>query len=250
MSEPNFSTNSKPNHLLLGIVIGIFVIVTIIGSIFIGATRAINPAAVYNMVAFIVIMIWMCILTAYFIWALGFYNINFGLANSEWDKIYHAKEQRRKGEPYNEKDLADEPIENPYKTDTFGLPTGTVRGMIAFTLLFGAIALLVASLSPQNQLKPNSFLVDQFEFFKTAFLMMIAFYFGARSLEILKGKPSTADAANPDVPIVPETVAYKDTSDSDAKPEEAPQVKVNVAGNITTIPVITQVKDPMAFNEK
>jgi hypothetical protein len=36
-----------------------------------------------------------------------------------------------------------------------------------------------------SEIKENSFIVDNFDFIKTAFLMMIAFYFGHKSLELI-----------------------------------------------------------------
>lgn len=86
--------------------------------------------------------------------------------------------------------------------------------------------------------------------------MMIAFYFGSRSLEFLKGKTGSSPALSSDQnssevssDLSSDKTIYTDKPDSDQKPEEAPKIKVAVAGNVTTIPMITQVKDPMAFNE-
>ncbi|MFA6401115.1 MAG: hypothetical protein WCX31_05745 [Salinivirgaceae bacterium] len=244
----NFVLNKKNDHGLLILIALVFLVITIIGSVLLYDAKI--PGSVYNLIAFIIITLWMCIFTVYFVWALHFYNINFGLTQGEWEQIEQSKQQRRDGQTFNDNDLAGEPLENPYKTETFGLPNGTVRGMIAFTLLFGAIALLIASFSPQNQLNPNTLLVDQFDFFKTAFLMMIAFYFGSRSLEFLKGKPAP----------IPTPVKGKDPLTTDAagvvqpaptaeNPEPIPNIQVSVAGNVSSVPMITQVKDPMAFNE-
>ena len=118
-----------------------------------------------------------------------------GKTNEEWAKIKEAKNNRTKGLPYDQKDIDDEPKYNPYKDETFGLPSGTVRGMIAFTLLFGAIAMLIVSFGMDKETLAGSLLLDEFEFFKTAFLMMIAFYFGSRSLQYLKsdGKATVTD---------------------------------------------------------
>ena len=102
-------------------------------------------------------------------------------------KSIRPRKIKRQGNFYNQDDINAEPEYNPYKDETFGMPNGTVRGMIAFSLLFGAISLLVVSFGMTNEIDPNSLFWDQYEFFKTAFLMMIAFYFGSRSLQYFRG---------------------------------------------------------------
>lgn len=126
--------------------------------------------------------------------------------------------------------------------------------MIAFTLLFGAIAILVANLAPNSSLGANSLLVDQYDFFKTAFLMMIAFYFGARSLEFLKGN-SANPANSQQKPNISAADTAEATNSSDNNTEtnienntpQPPKIKVSVQGNVTTIPMISHIKDPMSF---
>ena len=61
--------------------------------------------------------------------------------------------------------------------------------MIAFSLLFGGISLLVASMGTE-EINPElmQLRIQQFEFFETAFLMMIAFYFGDRSLRYFRDR--------------------------------------------------------------
>jgi len=171
---------------LISVLVFVFIIVIVYGTTNILADSKYADGNIYKAIGFIVLMVWTCIFLCYFVWALYFYNFNLGLTNDEWQKIYEAKNNRTKGLPYSQEDIDDEPQYNPYKDETFGLPSGTVRGMIAFTLLFGAIALLLVSFGMSNELQAGSFFYDQFEFFKTAFLMMIAFYFGSRSLQYLK----------------------------------------------------------------
>jgi len=65
-------------------------------------------------------------------------------------------------------------------------PTETIRGIIALTLLVGAVSLFIYSMDRDTVVEKQDFFYDSFEFFKTAFLMMIAFYFGGRSLEVLR----------------------------------------------------------------
>lgn len=139
----------------------------------------------FEAIGLIISIIWATIFLRYFVWALYYYNINYGLTDNDWKRILKARDRRDKGELVTEEQL-EAPQYNPYRSQTFGLPPGTVRGMIAFTLLFGAISMLVVSMGADGELDNNSFFWDHFEFFKTAFLMMIAFYFGDRSLKYLQ----------------------------------------------------------------
>lgn len=146
---------------------------------------------IFKALGLLVVVIWAVIFLRYFVWAIYFYNINYGLTDKDWERILKARERRTNGELVDDEELS-APKSNPFRSQTFGLPTGTVRGMIAFTLLFGAIAMVIASLGEEGQIDPNSFYWDHFEFFKTAFLMMIAFYFGDRSLKYLQNRSNAA----------------------------------------------------------
>lgn len=124
-------------------------------------------------------VVWTVVFLRYFMWSVYYYNINYGLTDNDWAKIF---EKREKGLPESE---INAPKQNPYRDETFGLPSGTVRGMIAFTLLFGGLALLLASMDMKSEITGSGYYADHFEFFKTAFLMMIAFYFGDSSMKYL-----------------------------------------------------------------
>lgn len=238
------------SYWLIGLVIIIFAIITLLGILGIVAGDTCASCVVYNALGFVVIMLWSCIFVSYFIWASYFYNINFGISDKEWKKIEQAKNNRSEGKQFDPEDIEDEPQYNPYNDETFGLPPGTVRGMIAFTLLFGAIALLIVSFGMNNEIEPGNFFRDQFEFFKTAFLMMIAFYFGARSLKYLKGEqirtPLNKKRSQPKEPSAGEPVVA---------PASPPQKEIvvidssNPMGEVATeegiIPPIMPI-DPMA----
>ncbi len=240
--------NKKPPKLIIASVI-LFTIILIVFSCLFNKQQSI-----YKIIAIDIIMLWLGIFVTYFIWALYFYNFNYGISQGEWDKIQAAKEARRKGETYNLHDINEEPKYNPYKEQTFGFPGGTVRGMIAFTLLFGALALLIVSFDPTLFDNQQSFFFEQFEFYKTAFLMMIAFYFGSRSLEYLrnKSKPTDAKIDEPGEPTeVVAEIEAKETETSSESPNEAPvantpKIEVNVDGNVSKIPMITHINDPMS----
>jgi len=131
-----------------------------------------------------IIISWLVVLVAYYAWALYFYNINYGWSEDDWLRF-------RKEKGNNPVITEDEPVANPHKEETLGLPPGTVRGTVALTLLIGGTAMTIAALSFGDRLKDNELLIDNFDFFKKAFLMMIAFYFGTKSLEILQKDKTT-----------------------------------------------------------
>lgn len=188
-----------------------------------------NP---YQAIALIIVLIWCVIFLRYFVWAVYHYNINFGLTDEDWDKIYKAREDKELGISVAE-GAPEEPLYNPYRSQTFGLPPGTVRGMIAFTLLFGAIALTVVSMGMKSELNENAFFWDHFEFFKTAFLMMVAFYFGDRSLKYLSKRWPRQSSA---IRRKKDETASDDVQEDDESFEEEDQEFAEDTGQPTSIP--------------
>lgn len=167
----------KMNKALLGIAIGFGVLIVIALITIIVKLFTSNVQHFYSLIALAIMVVWFGILMGYYTWAIYFYNINLGLTDEDWAEIRERKKYNPEG--------VDEPKENPNINQTLGLPTGTVRGTVALTLLIGGLGMTIAALGMDNELPANSFLVDNFDFFKTAFLMMIAFYFGNKSLEML-----------------------------------------------------------------
>lgn len=139
----------------------------------------------FKAASLVFLLVWLVVFVRYFLWAVYHYNVNYGLSIKDWENIEEAKERFKNGETVLASEL-EEPKFNPYRSQTFGVPPGTVRGMLAFTLLFGAISILIASMGMEQVDLENSLIRDQFEFFKTAFLMMMAFYFGDKSLRFLQ----------------------------------------------------------------
>jgi len=165
----------------------------------------------YSVMAISIIILWIAVLIAYYAWAIYFYNINLGLTDSDWEKI---EVSRTTDSPMADRE------DNPNALESLGLPPGTVRGTIALTMLVGALAMTLVLFGEGNRIKDNEIFVDNFDFFKTAFLMMIAFYFGQKSLEYLlpkKDAPQTtptktdADPAKPAIPIGATTTAKTDS---------------------------------------
>jgi hypothetical protein len=157
---------------------------------------------IYSTIGIGLIIVWIGIMVLYYSWAIYFYNVNMGLTDNDWKKI----EDSGNTDPSVKNRVA-----NPEKGESLGLPSGTIRGTIALTVLVGGLALFIASLGRNNVLKENQVLVDFFDFFKSAFLMMIAFYFGAKSLELMVSPKQKAE---------PKTDVNPDTDNPDAKPEK------------------------------
>ncbi len=180
--------SKKPPHvqIILGITVFILII-SVVGTMYLLD----SGLGVFTAIGFLVLMVWINVFLGYFIWATYFYNLNYGVSQGVWAKIEEEKKKKGEGKPYDPDTLGDEPLYNPYGDQTFGLPPGTVRGMIAFSLLFGGTALLLVNFGVESELEANSIFRDQFEFFKTAFLMMVAFYFGSRSLKYLTDSKET-----------------------------------------------------------
>lgn len=145
----------------------------------------ITTGDIFRATAVIFLLVWLVVFLRYFLWAVYHYNVNYGISITDWEKIDDAKQRLKNGDRVLKSELR-EPQFNPYRSQTFGIPRGTVRGMLAFTLLFGAISILIASMGMDRVDLENSLIRDQFEFFKTAFLMMMAFYFGDKSLRFLQ----------------------------------------------------------------
>src|SRR6266480_44292 len=113
----------------------------------------------------------------------------------------------------------DEPPGNPYQEDSFGLPPGTIRGILALT------ALIMFVLVEGVNLHSPASLEGQFDGMVTVFEMVVAFYFGSRAVEALKATtaeptskngaasmPATVETASPGsrASVVPATAAPLD----------------------------------------
>ena len=180
------------NYLFIGLM-GFIELIIFCAIIFITVRLIKGPGdELYNLFAMGILLIWFGILVGYYAWAVYFYNINLGLTNEDWDEI---REKKR----YAPDDV-NVPDKNPHSEETFGLPPGTIRGSLALSLMVGGISMTIAGFGMENMVSENAFLVDNFDFFKTAFLMMIAFYFGHKSLELMGYKSQKTYSRNQDTP--------------------------------------------------
>jgi hypothetical protein len=204
----------------------------------------------YQIIGMAMVILWSCVFLGYFIWAIYFYNINYGITEDEWEKIKEEKRKKNTGQFYAQGVLDEEPVYNPYENETFGLPPGTVRGMIAFTLLFGGLAMLIVSIGFKNEMEEGTVFHDHYEFFKTAFTMMIAFYFGSRALDALKGNTTPDGRKGRNIrSVVTEFTSSSENTPESANSEETTtqpaHAKVQLPVKDTTTGETVEMKDPM-----
>lgn len=193
----------------------------------------VNPN-LFSFISVSLIIGWLGILLAYYAWAIYFYNINLGYTNEDWAKI---KKKRAEAETLQKLGEVEGimtykiPADNPYKDETFGLPNGTVRGTIALSLLVGGFSLLILSQNPA--IYEQAEVVEKYlEYFKTAFLMMIAFYFGSQSLKFFKSPSVVAEENKPEIIKPPITVLSPETQKDtfiQQKAYSSPQTTANIS---------------------
>lgn len=176
-----------------------------------------QATSLFTLLPLVLVFGWLGLLTGYLAWCTHFYNYNFGRSEAFWNKfvarcIDAEAEGRTENDVYNE--LA-APRQNPYAAETFGIPPGTVRGSIALTILVAGLGLLIALIGGN---RPGE---NYFEFFETAFLMVVAFYFGTKGLSILQGDTKTVPNAAPEPTPMPGGPAFEYSGDA------APSVDVN-----------------------
>ena len=112
--------------------------------------------------------------------------------------------------------------QNPYKDDTLGMPTGTIRAFLTLTLLIAnCLVLYVSVYAP-----PSAAYAQRTEFIATAFLMMIAFYFGSRAVDVFKSREDTRRKSvqqNSVDPYQASTVYARSAPPPSPKPAVAPR---------------------------
>lgn len=198
----------------------------------------------YQNLAVFIIVSWLAVLIIYYSWAIGFYNVNYGWTNEDWRRL----EEQKKTDPSA---AGREPQGNPNQTETLGLPNGTIRGTIAVSLLVGGLAMMIASMSFRDSLKPNEYFIDNFEFFKTAYLMMIAFYFGNKSLELLKGRKQILGGGDTTTTESPtESQAGSEKNTPAWQPTEAKKIMAAAAApKASAVPQSTETEPPATIEK-
>ncbi len=186
----NKSADAVHWRSIIYMVFGFFTMLLIVGA----AIKLFSDENILKHIGAAIIISWIVVLLGYYVWAIYFYNVNFGWQESDW------KRNEEKAEHAGVIVTDDEPTENPHGRDSLGLPPGTVRGTIALTVLVTGMAITVSALSFPDRYNGNELIIDHFDFFKQAFLMMIAFYFGTKGLEILQGSTRSGVLHKPDAP--------------------------------------------------
>lgn len=202
----------------------------------------VGDISIYSFAAIAIFMVWLCLVVGYLAWGIYFYNINLGLTDESWADIKRrqqlADSMREAGQTPDF--TVQKPDDNPYQKQTLGLPNGTIRGIIALTLLVGAVSLFIYSMDRDTVVEKQDFFYDSFEFFKTAFLMMIAFYFGGRSLEVLRTGtvggfiPRFGNKKTTEIPC-PEEVT--DNTPASDPPTEIPSIVAPLVTDEPSVPV-------------
>lgn len=175
-NSKNQDENKIHSKSMIYMIIGYIMLLIVIGAI----TVSLGDDAFFKHIGATIIISWIVVLLGYYVWAIYFYNVNYGWQEKDWTD-YKKKKDRGL-------DAGEAPERNPHERDSLGLPPGTIRGTISLTILVGGLAVTIKALSYPEQYEGNTLIVDHFEFFKEAFLMVIAFYFGTKGLEALQNK--------------------------------------------------------------
>lgn len=130
----------------------------------------------FNLAASVLVS-WILTVICFYIWAIYYFHIHLAVGEDELNHLDAQSQDLGKAVAFGNKLL-----KNPHLGETLGLPKGTIRGTMALSLLIAGLSLLIASLEMDQTFDANSLFVDNYEFIKTAFLMVIAFYFGHKSI--------------------------------------------------------------------
>lgn len=179
------------NYKLVVLIIGYLILIGVLTSI-IAFFR--NPDQFFFNLSAAIMLSWIITLIIFYIWAIYYFHIHLAVEDGEQENAAQEDDKTVA--------VGDKLLKNPHLGETLGLPKGTIRGTIALSLLIAGLALLIASFEMNQTYNANSLFIDNFEFIKTAFLMVIAFYFGHKSLDAISnrnqgvyrsGKPSTTN---------------------------------------------------------
>ena len=138
------------------------------------------PEQFFFNLASAIMLSWIITIIIFYIWAMYYFHIHLAVEDEE--------DEATPNDAAPAVALGNKLLKNPHLGETLGLPKGTIRGTIALSLLIAGLALLIASFEMNQTYNANSLFVDNFEFIKTAFLMVIAFYFGSKSISAISNR--------------------------------------------------------------
>ncbi len=141
--------------------------------------------------SFWVIGIWLFIVVVLLVVLFVRYHFYGGLPRKQYNSLV---EEIKNDASIPSGEKAEHYPRNTYHDQTLGLPKGTVRGLLTLTLLVANCLVLYVSTyaPPGSQYKNNT------EFITTAFLMMIAFYFGSKAVDVFKAREKTRRKTMPE----------------------------------------------------
>ena len=130
------------------------------------------------------LLLWLVGSFALILFGLYYFNFTAGLGRKKYHELMRLIDEDDTI-PFDEK--ANRYPQNPHREETLGLPKGTVRGFLTITLLIAnCLILYIIHYAP-----PSALYEGRLEYIKTAFLMMIAFYFGSKAVDALQVREET-----------------------------------------------------------
>ena len=163
------------------VVILIFGYLLMVGLLTVLIAFARSPEQFFFNLATAIMLSWIITIIIFYIWAMYYFHIHLAVEDTEQEN------GGKSGGADSGVAAGNKLLRNPHFGETLGLPNGTIRGTIALSLLIAGLSLLIASFELNATYNANALFVDNFDFIKTAFLMVIAFYFGSKSLSAIRG---------------------------------------------------------------
>ncbi len=222
------------------------------------------------LVGSVILVLWLILIVFYIIWAIRRYVYNYGLSTKEWKILYpevyetvfdrikqilfrnffklkdyseikndlvNERITRRadRGEQQDTSSkqavgVLEEPDKNPYQGDSFGLPPGTIRGILALTALVLFLVIEGVNLFAFDNLE------NRFSQLISVLQMVIAFYFGSRAVEVLQAKKQPQASTPPEKSPAPGEQPSSSTSAVPARPLDTPPPVVEVVPPYTATP--------------
>ena len=195
----------------------------------------------------VISLIWLIGMIVLLFYSIRRYHFHGGLKHENYDNLVRTINEDDTI-PLNDKELFYP--QNPYKNETFGLPRGTIRMCLTLSLLvINVLVLYISFYAP-----PTSVFADRIDFVTTAFLMMIAFYFGSKAVDVYKAhEKSKTDikleemsleqktmsvGVKPSRPTIPQRITPKPPPPPDERPTTSP--KQDIERDDKEIPLVAK----------
>ena len=137
----------------------------------------------------VVMCLWFFVMTILLFWGLNRFHFTAGLGKEKYAELVAIIDHDEEIPIHERQDYYPK---NPYQNESFGLPKGTIRGFLTLTLLvMNCFVIYMSLFAPPGRLYD-----DRIEYLTTAFLMMIAFYFGSRAVDVFKSQGKNTQGAS------------------------------------------------------